>query len=224
MEISQLVKHTVTLFHRMKIGNGLGFSDDTMQTAQEKLNDLEIAICLCRKCLLYKQRLHAVPGEGNPKARIVLIGEAPGVMEDRNGRPFIGSAGKFLNQLFIEYDNQRDDLFLTSCVKCRPPGNRTPKRKELDVCMTSWLLPQLQLIKPEIVVLCGRTAVQQMLGKPVKITDIHGTFHQRDGQYYFITYHPAAGMRFPVIAADMRLDFKRLAEFMIGVKPFEKSE
>ena len=195
-----------------------------MQTAQKKLDDLAIVIRRCRKCLLYKQRLHAVPGEGNPKASVVFIGEAPGVQEDRKGRPFIGTAGKFLNQLLVEYNIQRDDLFLTSCVKCRPPGNRTPKRKELDICITTWLLPQLELIKPEIVVLCGRTAAQQMLEKPVKIADIHGTLHQKDELYYFITYHPAAGMRFPLIEADMRLDFIRLAEFMIGEKPLKKSE
>jgi len=185
-----------------------------MQTIQKKLDDLATAITHCQKCPLSRQRRHAVPGEGNSKAQIVFVGEAPGVKEDQSGRPFIGPAGKFLNQLFTDYAIQRDDLFLTSCVKCRPPENRTPKCEELHSCVTNWLLPQLELIKPEIVVLCGRTATRQLLGQPGKIADIHGTLHRRDGRTYLITFHPAAGMRFPAIAEAMRLDFEHLTRFL----------
>ena len=183
------------------------------QTA-DRIDRLEKAIRSCRQCGLYKKRLHAVPGEGPPDARVMFVGEAPGAAEDRTGRPFIGPAGKFLDQLFAGNSIRRSSLYLTSCLKCRPPGNRNPRASELDTCVSSWLLPQIQLIKPEIIVLCGRIAAGQLLGIPVKITEIHGSTYQRNGQVYFITFHPAAGMRFPRTAAAMRKDFRLLAALM----------
>jgi len=188
-----------------------------MKTPREKLELLATAIGRCRKCRLCRGRLHAVPGEGNPGARVMFVGEAPGAGEDRTGRPFIGPAGKFLDQLFSEYEIRRSALFLTSCVKCRPPGNCTPRGRELDICVANWLLPQIEIIKPEIVVLSGLTATRKLLGEAVKLADVHGTLHKRDERSYFITYHPAAGMRFPAIAAAIRSDFKLLAGLMTGV-------
>ena len=181
-----------------------------LSQTENRLEKLAAAIRGCRKCGLSRQRILAVPGEGNPGACLMFIGEAPGAREDQTGRPFIGPAGRFLEQLFAECNIRRGDVFITSCVKCRPPGNRNPTSGELTTCITSWLLPQIKLIDPEIIVLCGRVAALGLLGGPVKISEAHGTLVLRNGRKYFISYHPAAGMRFPRIAATMRSDFKIL--------------
>ena len=117
-----------------------------MNLITNTLDELAVAIRRCRKCRLYSKRLHAVPGEGTPDADVMLVGEAPGAVEDRTGRPFMGPAGKFLNQLFTENEIRRSAVFLTSCVKCRPPENRNPRSRELDTCATTWLLPQIDRI------------------------------------------------------------------------------
>ncbi len=181
---------------------------------QARLRELAGAIRRCRQCGLFRHRLHAVAGEGPPDARIVLVGEAPGAGEDRTGRPFIGPAGKFLDRLLAAHGFRRQDLFLTSCVKCRPPGNRTPHRAELQTCINAWLRPQIELIDPEVTVLCGRTAVSALLDRSLRISDYHGVFRCRDGRIFFITYHPAAAMRFPAAAEAIQHDFSLLADRM----------
>jgi uracil-DNA glycosylase family 4 len=177
----------------------------------DRLHRFAREISSCRKCLLHKGRRHAVPGEGSSGARVVIVGEAPGALEDRTGRPFVGPAGKFLDRLLDQHGIRRQELFLTSCVKCRPPGNRNPKRDELTCCVTNWLRPQLDLIGPEIVVLAGLVAAQQFLEEPVVLAELHGTEHRRRDRIYFITYHPAAAMRFPVAAKAMQADFEKLS-------------
>jgi DNA polymerase len=179
-----------------------------------RLAELIARIRHCRKCGLAKLRHHAVPGEGNPNARLLFVGEAPGAKEDQTGRPFVGPAGRFLNQLFVAFNIRREAVFITSCVKCRPPGNRNPTANELAACVGGWLLPQIELIDPEIIVLLGRMAALTLLDKPVKISEAHGTLVVRNGRKYFISYHPAAGLRFPRIAATMRTDFKALMELV----------
>jgi len=168
-------------------------------------------ISRCRKCRLHRTRNHAVPGEGDPHSGIVIIGEAPGATEDRTARPFMGPSGKFFEQLLNEHGVRRQDIFLTSCVKCRPPGNRNPRCDELACCVANWLQPQLEVIKPAIVVLAGLVATQQFLPGPVHLAELHGTRHRIQGRVYFVTYHPAAAMRFPAVALAMRADFAKLS-------------
>ena len=186
--------------------------------AEEKLEHFARGIYRCRKCRLHKERRHAVPGEGDPGCRIVLVGEAPGAVEDRTARPFMGPAGKFLDRLLADHDIRRQDLFLTSCVKCRPPGNRNPKDDEIECCVTNWLQPQLDVIEPEIVVLAGLVAARQFLGGSPVMAEVHGTEHRRHGRLYFVTYHPAAGMRFPAAAKAMHADFEKLSGKIRGRK------
>ena len=182
-----------------------------MDHRQAGLHALAAAIDGCRQCDLARHRTRPVPGEGPADARIVLVGEAPGAREDRTGRPFIGPAGRFLDRLLAGQGLRRDEMFLTSCVKCRPPGNRTPHRVELETCTAAWLMPQLRLINPEVTVLCGRTAVRALLCRPLRLADHHGRFRRQGGRTFFITYHPAAAMRFARVADAMRTDIARLA-------------
>lgn len=179
-----------------------------------ELESLALDIKRCEKCRLHQGRRHAVPGEGPADAGIVILGEGPGGVEDRTGRPFTGPAGKLLDALLRDNGIMRSEVFITNCVKCRPPENRTPRRDELATCSMAWLNRQLQLIAPRLVILLGQTATRQMLGREASVTHLHGTLHQRDERDYFVTYHPAAALRFDTIATALRADFQRLGKWL----------
>jgi DNA polymerase len=137
-----------------------------------------------------------VPGEGNPRADIVIVGEAPGANEDKSGRPFVGAAGKLLDQLLAEAGLERGDVFITNVVKARPPGNRDPKPDEV-VHHWPWLEAQLQAIDPKLLVPLGRHALGRFADpKAFKISDVHGrVLETEDGRTLFPLYHPAAALR-----------------------------
>lgn len=156
-----------------------------------------------------------MPGEGPANAEIVVLGEGPGSKEDATGRPFVGPAGRYLDQLFQSRGIARDRLFITNCVKCRPPENRTPRRDELKTCTNLWLKQQIELISPKLVVLLGQIAARQMLGETATVSQLHGTLQTRNGQSYFVTYHPAAALRFDWIAVTLREDFEILGNLHV---------
>jgi len=180
----------------------------------ETLYNLAEQIRRCTACPLWKKRTLAVPGEGPASAKIMFIGEAPGAEEDRIGKPFVGRSGKFLNELLEVAGIKRDKVFVTGMVKCRPPKNRNPTVQELKTCKRLWLDKQIEVIQPRLVVVLGNIALKSLLGnsskKKFKIKDLHGKVIERNNLKYFITYHPAAGMRFPKIKELMIKDFKTL--------------
>ena len=182
-----------------------------MQRMQE-LDRLAFGIRRCRKCRLCHGRRHAVPGEGDPHARVMLVGEAPGATEDELGRPFVGRSGRFLDQILNECGLERESVFITSSVKCRPPGNRPPRTDELAICRQAWLNRQIELIDPRLIVLLGKTPLSQLLGEAASLIDLHGGIRDMGGRRYLITYHPAAAMRFPRIRSLMQADLKILTE------------
>ena len=181
----------------------------------EELKQLHRGICRCRRCPLYRSRKHAVPGEGPAWASVCFVGEAPGKDEDEQGRPFIGRSGKFLDKLFDKIDLSRNNIFITSSVKCRPPNNRTPRTKEFEICKNSWLDKQISLIDPRIVVLLGKVPLLQVLGNKQNMDELHGRKISHHGRIYFITYHPAAAMRFPQIRKKIIHDFQLLKKLLI---------
>lgn len=139
-----------------------------------------------------------------------MIGEAPGEKEDEEGRPFVGRAGAFLDELLEEVGPRREKLFITSCVKCRPPENRNPRKDELDACHRLWLERQTELINPDLIVLLGKVALKELLGEDGRLSDLHGQVRHKHGRRFLITYHPAAAMRFPEPEAGIREDFRRI--------------
>ncbi|MDO8663576.1 MAG: uracil-DNA glycosylase [Candidatus Wildermuthbacteria bacterium] len=179
-----------------------------MATNSDKLARLHQEIRHCQRCLLWKTAKNAVPGEGPANANVVFVGEAPGRHEDLTGRPFIGRAGKLLTQLLDGIGVKREAVFITSAVKHRPPKNRKPNPKEIGACKT-WWQKQAEMINPELIVLLGRTASDSALGKD--FWEKRGKVFREAGQDYFITYHPAAGLRSPVkIKSILEKDFKKL--------------
>ncbi len=170
----------------------------------------------CHRCPLYKTATHAVPGEGDPKTKIMFVGEAPGRIEDETGRPFVGRAGKLLDKLLESIGLKRKSVFITSVVKHRPPKNRQPKSLEIKKC-SFWLKQQLSIIKPELIVTLGRFGLEYFLPKE-KISQIHGTIKKTliDGRNIFIfpLYHPAAGLRSTRNKKKLFEDFKKLKKII----------
>lgn len=172
----------------------------------DKLEKIAKEIKICKECKKKKSGL-PVPGEGNPKAKILFVGEAPGKKEAETGKPFIGRSGKLLTQLLNSIRLDRKDVFITSPVKYYP-GKRTPTDKEIEHGKIH-LLKQIRAIRPTLIVLLGGVAHKALIGK-VKISDIHGKTLKKDKVIYFSTFHPAAALRFPYIKELMKKDFKKL--------------
>lgn len=158
------------------------------------LPELEKEIRKCTKCGLAKTRKNVVPGEGNKKARLVFVGEAPGEDEDLQGRPFVGRAGKLLDQLIERTGLKRSDVYICNVLKCRPPNNRDPEPQEVVACK-QYLLEQLRVIKPKVVCTLGRHAYNTLLGVDEKITRIRGKLITYEGRKLLPTYHPSYLLR-----------------------------
>lgn len=179
---------------------------------KESLRDLASQISVCTMCDLYKSRLHAVPGEGPSNARIMLIGEGPGFHENQQGRPFVGAAGKFLDELLANANLKREEVFITNVVKCRPPGNRDPQEEELQAC-SAYLDTQINLINPSIIVTLGRFSMAKFFGS-VKISQIHGQAKMFNGRLVIAMFHPAAALHQPALKSSVIKDFQKLPEYL----------
>jgi len=164
----------------------------------------------CQKCELYATRKNAVPGEGPADAKVMIVGEAPGSNEDEQGRPFVGSAGRNLDSLLSKAGLARSDVFITNVVKCRPPGNRRPKRKELDSCHP-YLRRQIEAISPRLIVLLGDTALKEFFPDST-LADLHGKVTKRGGSRFFASYHPASMIYNRALSATLDEDFRKLGD------------
>ena len=165
------------------------------------------AIQTCRRCGLCRGRTHAVPGEGNPNAQLMLIGEGPGAQEDRLGRPFVGASGELLTRYLHEIGLERTEVYIANIVKCRPPGNRTPTEEEAQACLP-YLRAQFRLVRPRMLVLLGATAAKHVLGGEVRIRRDHGQWTERKGVLMMPTFHPSALLRDPSQRVDAWHDFQ----------------
>jgi len=162
----------------------------------------------CRACKLADGRANAVPGEGNEHAELMFIGEAPGENEDRQGRPFVGAAGKFLDELLILINLSRPDVYIANIIKCRPPGNRDPLPDEILACKP-WLDRQIKIINPRIIITLGRFSMALFVpGKP--IGKCHGVPVSKNGILYFPMYHPAAALHQQSLREVIKADMQKL--------------
>lgn len=163
----------------------------------------------CKKCPLYKLTTNAVPGVGSLEAEVLFVGEAPGEKEDASGIPFVGSAGKFLDELLESIDLKRDDIYITNVVKHRPPGNRDPKPEEVAACK-HFLDKQIEIIKPKLIVCVGRHSMARFLPEVGSISANHGRCFVKDGQPYMVIYHPAVGLYNGGMRETLKEDFKKI--------------
>lgn len=171
----------------------------------------------CTACGLAKGRTHVVPGEGNPQAEVVFIGEGPGFHEDQQGRPFVGPAGQFLDELLKAAGLRRNDVYICNVVKCRPPNNRDPFPVEIQSC-SQWLDAQLALIRPKVVVTLGRYSLARYLPGQ-SISKVHGKPFQKDGLTVVPMFHPAAALHQASLRPAIMEDFGRLPQILKGARP-----
>jgi DNA polymerase len=180
------------------------------------LTDLYKEIALCRQCELAKTRTRVVPGEGSENADILFIGEAPGWHEDQQGRPFVGPAGQFLNELLASINLNRQQVYIANVIKCRPPGNRDPLPTEISNCQ-KWLDRQIELLSPKVIVTLGRYSMARYFsGK--SISKIHGTSQMQDGITYFAMYHPAAALHQGNLREIIKQDMQKLPSLLTKIK------
>jgi DNA polymerase len=177
---------------------------------------------VCERCPLSETRNRVVFGSGNADADLMFIGEAPGAEEDRQGLPFVGRAGGFLSELLDAIGMKREDVFINNVLMCRPPGNRDPQPEEIESCRP-WLEQRIQLIQPTVICTLGNFATKLLTGKPTGITKVRGTpqEHMIGGRHLFLLplLHPAAGLRTPRVAEQLREDFQRIPDLLAQPLP-----
>lgn len=187
-----------------------------------KLEQLAARIRRCTKCPLHASRTLAVPGDGKPSAQVMIIGEGPGKDEDQSGSPFVGAAGRYLNHVLEGTGFGRADFFITNCVKCRPPGNRTPAKNEVEICSSNYLVQQIALINPKVIMLLGGVAAKTVLGAK-NVQEARGRLIERDGRKYIVTYHPAVRFHREDLGQKVKEDFELLRTELQKLAPQKAS-
>ncbi len=180
------------------------------------LGELNASVHACRACPLASGRTHAVPGEGPVDAEIMLIGEAPGYYEDQQGRPFVGAAGQFLEQLLASIGLKRNEVFIANVVKCRPPNNRDPLPEEISAC-SGWLGRQIEVIDPKLIVTLGRYSMSRFM-PGVTISKVHGQARKVNGTWVVPMYHPAAALHQGSLRRTIEEDFLKIPAFLEQAK------
>jgi uracil-DNA glycosylase family 4 len=189
----------------------------TTEEKQAKLDEIaaaiigrEVNIDIAKSCL------NPVPGEGNPDAEVMLVGEAPGGQEDKLGQPFVGASGKFLTEMLTSINLRRDDVFITSIVKFRPPENRDPSEEEIKACLP-YLLAQIKVIQPKLIVFLGRYSMNVFFPE-LKISQAHGNVFRRQGQVFLPLYHPAAALYNGSMRQILLEDFAKIPTILEKLK------
>jgi uracil-DNA glycosylase len=187
-----------------------------------ELTELYKEIKACRKCILSQGRTNAVPGEGPEHADILFIGEGPGFHEDRQGRPFVGAAGKYLDELLERLGLKREEVYIANVVKCRPPGNRDPQPEEIEACRP-YLDKQIDLIRPRLIVTLGRFSMHRYF-PGASITRIHGQPKRVGNVIYYPMFHPAAALHQPKWRTVVEEDFLKIPELLAKLEEIEEEE
>ena len=181
-------------------------NDASLDAIREDIGD-------CQRCRLHEQRKTIVFGEGNPQARLAFVGEGPGAEEDASGRPFVGRAGQLLDKIIAAIGMKREDVYIANIVKCRPPGNRTPERDEVETC-EPFLLRQLAFVRPEVIVALGSPAFQCLLKTREPITRARGQWREWNGIRVMPTFHPAFLLRSPDKKREVWEDMKKVRDYL----------
>jgi DNA polymerase len=181
-------------------------------SAEDMLAQIAKEVSVCTKCPLQHSRKNAVPGEGPADAEVMFIGEGPGFHENEQGRPFVGAAGQFLDQLLAQAGLKRTEVWIGNVVKCRPPGNRDPQPEELAAC-NEYLERQIQAINPSIIVTLGRFSMSRFM-PGAKISGVHGQMRKIGERYVIAMFHPAAALHQASLKPTVLADFAKLPELL----------
>jgi DNA polymerase len=191
-------------------------------TPEDVLAQIEAEVQTCTKCDLHYSRKHGVAGDGPADADIMFIGEGPGFHENEQGKPFVGPAGQFLDELLEHIGMDRKDVFIGNVVKCRPPGNRDPKPEELAAC-DPYLERQIQAINPKVIVTLGRYSMGKFIPN-AKISEIHGQAMRVKGRLIMPMYHPAAALHQPSLRPIVEADFELLPDLIASAEDVPEYE
>jgi uracil-DNA glycosylase family 4 len=186
------------------------------------LTELYKEITVCQRCELAKGRTHTVPGEGPESAEIMFIGEAPGFHEDRQGRPFVGAAGKFLEELLASIGLTREEVYICNVIKCRPPGNRDPLSDEIATCRP-FLDKQIELVQPKLIVTLGRYSMARYFPN-AQISRIHGQPRRIGGRIYYPMFHPAAALHQPRWRSAVEEDMLKIPQILREAEQLGEAE
>jgi DNA polymerase len=199
----------------LETGASEGASVELSATAavEERLDAIRVELGECQRCALGKARTNLVFGVGNPDARVVFVGEAPGRDEDLKGEPFVGEAGQLLTKIIQAMGFSREEVYICNVLKCRPPQNRDPLPAEIEAC-GAFMLRQIKAIKPQAIVALGRFAAQTLLGVKTPISKLRGQFHDYNGLPLMPTYHPAALLRDPSLKRDVWNDMQQVMQLL----------
>ena len=181
-------------------------------SAEESLAQIAKEVADCQKCVLHRSRKMSVPGEGPADSEIMFIGEGPGFHENEQGRPFVGAAGNFLNELLAQAGMKRSDVWIGNVVKCRPPGNRDPLPDELAAC-NLYLERQIAAIDPKIIITLGRFSMGKFM-PGVKITQVHGQMRKVGERFVIAMFHPAAALHQAALKPAILADFGKLPQLL----------
>lgn len=190
--------------------------DDSLQKITSEIRE-------CRLCPLCKTRTQTVPGVGNPRARLMFVGEAPGADEDKQGEPFVGKAGQLLTRMIAAMGLKREDVFIANVLKCRPPDNRTPLPAEVEKC-EPYLLRQIDMIRPEVICSLGAVASSTLLKTETSISKLRGTFHSYHDTPLMPTFHPSYLLRNPAAKKDVWEDLQKVMKRLGLEIPAEKGK
>lgn len=190
---------------------GISFLPSPKKRKSLSLEKVQKELRNCDRCKLHRSRRTIVFGEGNENAKLMLIGEGPGYDEDIQGRPFVGKAGQLLTRILQSVQIERNEVYITNIVKCRPPGNRTPEPDEIKSCLP-FLLKQIQIIQPKIICALGTVSAQTLLQTDAKITSLRGKSFEFSGIKVFPTYHPAFLLRNPEKKKEVWEDIQKIAK------------
>jgi len=186
------------------------------------LTELYQEIERCQDCELGKHRTRVVPGEGPEKTSILFIGEAPGWHEDQQGRPFVGPAGKYLEELLASINLRREQVYIANVIKCRPPGNRDPLPSEIQAC-SKWLTCQIELISPKMIITLGRYSMAEYFPNQ-SISQAHGKAKKQDGIVYYAMYHPAAALHQGSLRKTIEADMAKIPQILAQAEKLTEAE
>lgn len=198
-----------------------------MTSKQEQLNKLSEQMFKCSSCVLRGTCKQVVPGDGSAEAEVLFIGEGPGQKEDELGKPFVGAAGKFLDEMLGTIKLKREDVYIANVVKCRPPQNRDPLPEEAEACWP-WLEKQIEIINPKLVVTLGRHSMERFLPN-MKISQMHGKALRRNipglgSRVFYALYHPAAALYNGSMRTVLIQDFKKIPKVLEAVRKSESEK
>ena len=186
------------------------------------LTELYQEIERCQDCELGKHRTKVVPGEGPEKTSILFIGEAPGWHEDQQGRPFVGPAGKYLEELLASINLRREQVYIANVIKCRPPGNRDPLPGEIQAC-SKWLARQIEIICPKMIITLGRYSMAKYFPNQ-SISQVHGRARKQDGIIYYAMYHPAAALHQGSLRKTIEADMAKIPQILAQAEKLTEAE